>query len=48
MSEFLAMALTLPGMFDGYTQDGGSDIVGEGDLLCPAFCFSMTYFSILD
>lgn len=42
------MALTLPGMFDGYTQDGGRDIVGEGDLICPAFGFSTTYFSILD
>lgn len=49
MLELLAIALTRPGMFEGYTQDGGRDMVGEGDLCCPAsFCFSNTYFSILD
>lgn len=32
MFEVFMMALTRPGMLDGYTHDGGKDMVGEGDL----------------
>lgn len=35
--EALIMALTRPGMFDGYTHEGGRDVVGEGDLSPSAF-----------